>query len=165
MRTNKKPAQRQLDGTRAPVVNLASYQRRRPAPPSDPSPRGDPNIAARHALVSKHLIGHATSLEKTLVAAAIVLLHADGTTHTSAIGIEPEYAAFVLRGFDRLISAIKGNAPPAQQPPRQRGFVTTAGLIAIAFAAATYINDIAWLDAALSIAGQIVATYAWKRHD
>ncbi|MEX3915993.1 hypothetical protein AB4Y43_07070 [Paraburkholderia sp. BR10872] len=45
----------------------------------------------------------------------------------------------------------------------QRGAATIAILSTISFVAATYINDIAWLDAALSIGAQLTAAALARR--
>lgn len=122
------------------------------------------NLLIRHLQVAEHLQSSIDSLAPTAVAAALVILRSDGTIDTSAIGAEPEYLPFVLRGLDQISARL--TAPAQNTRPRHRnqhGCAIISIALSLAFAAATYINEYAWLDALLTIAAQIAATWATER--
>lgn len=97
------------------------------------------------------------------VAAAIVLLRSDGTLDTSAIGVETEYISFLTRGLDAISATINRNSGRRRSAPLQKGYALIPVISAIGFMAATYLNEYAWLDAALSLAAQLCAVRFWKR--
>lgn len=54
----------------------------------------------------------------------------------------------------------------ARSSPQQRGSVVIPALSLLGFVVATYLNEHAWLDAALSVLAQLVAARCWnKRHE
>jgi len=99
----------------------------------------------------------------SVVAAAIVLLRADGSIDTSAIGVEIEYKPFLTRGLTSLSKTINRTIREQRGTLGQDGTALLPFVSAIAFMAATYVNEHAWLDAALSLAAQFCAARLWKR--
>jgi hypothetical protein len=114
--------------------------------------------------VSEHVLSKTDTLAPSAVAVALVLLRSDGTIDTSAIGLEPEYLPFIVRGLKGLTTRLS-NPTLAKRGgiTGQRGAAAISIASALAFGAATYINEYAWLDAALTLAAQIFAAHFWGR--
>ncbi|MFM0595349.1 hypothetical protein [Paraburkholderia dilworthii] len=82
----------------------------------------------------------------------------------AAAGIEPEMALPFARELHEIATVIgQHRFSKARRSNAQRGVASMLMLSAIGFAAATYINEIAWVDAALSIAAQAAVAYI-SRH-
>jgi hypothetical protein len=123
--------------------------------------------AHRIQLVRSKVIRRLENFSAPAVAVAAAFIDADGHVGVAAAGIEPEMAACLARELRILAATLDTHSlKQPQRNPRQRGGAATALLIAVCFAAAAYINDIAWLDAVISIAAQIAARLDAKRsHD
>jgi hypothetical protein len=126
---------------------------RRESPPAPDTP-----LLARQSLlrdeVTSRLLG-----DDCPTAAAFVFACPDGATELSLVGVEPEQAEMLADGLEQLASRLRLHAKRRSVRPKIEGSASIATIAALAFAAMTYINDIAWLDAALSVAAQI--TTAW----
>lgn len=66
-----------------------------------------------------------------------------------------------LRALAEAIDRHSSKLPERQRT--QRGSAGIALLVALSFAAATYLNDAAWLDAAISLASQLAAPLLARR--
>jgi hypothetical protein len=93
------------------------------------------------------------------IAAALATAHTDGSIGLSIIGVEPEHALRLADGLDQLSQRLRLHAQREPPRPKHRGAAPIAVVCALGFAALTYVNDVAWIDAALSIAAQLAS--AW----
>ncbi|MFL9899038.1 hypothetical protein PQR71_12890 [Paraburkholderia fungorum] len=153
----------QKSSQNASVTNLSAYRQSKRSGASQPPPQAIANLSARHSLIAEHVTSRLGTCAPSLVAAAIVLLRSDGSLDTSATGVEVEYAPFLMRGLNALSATINRNTNRQRRDPAQGGSVLFPVITAIGFMAATYINEYAWLDAALSLAAQLCASHFWKR--
>lgn len=115
--------------------------------------------AKRHEAIHNHLVNLPSKPGAgSAVAVACVLLFADGTLDVSARGIEPIIAEQMAAGMETLANAIRwhGNRPPKSASPIQRGAVSVAMLISMAFAFAAYVNPVDWLDAVLVVLSHVL---------
>lgn len=151
------------NGPSAPVVSLSAYRHTHRSEGGSQTPAAQGNLNARHALVAEHIAARVDSTTPGAVAAALVLLRSDGTLDTSATGIEPEYVPFLTRGLHSITSTLQNHGLRHGRAPSQRGIAAVSLLSAIAFMAATYINEYAWLDAVLSLVAQVCAAYFGRR--
>lgn len=104
------------------------------------------------------------ALRSPAIAYAAILLSEDGSITLSANGIEPEFAPAISSALASLRDRITSYATHSPSRPRSySGFARLAPLISMAFMAATYINQVAWIDAALSIASQFAVSYVLSR--
>jgi hypothetical protein len=107
-----------------------------------------------------HLRAELTSsifADGSAIAAALATTHTDGSIGLSIIGVEPEHALRLADGLDQLSQRLRLHAQRKSPKPKHRGAAPIAIVCALSFAALTYVNDIAWIDAALSIAAQLVS--------
>lgn len=104
-------------------------------------------------------IGRHVFAANSPIAAAAAFVSADGEIELSIIGVEPELASDLADGLDRLADRLRAHERRTRRNGRQDGRIFLPALAALPFAALTYINDIAWLDAVLIIAAQIAS--AW----
>lgn len=155
--THRKTSSHGPHGNETPVIELAGY-RRPPQLPDRHVVTSNANIAARHALVTDHVTERVHRSTPPNVAAALVLLRLDGSLDTSAIGVEPEFGPLVGRGLSHLAETLPAR-PPAKPRRRTRLLGGPLLLTALGFAAATYVNTSAPLDAALIVLAQ--ASTAW----
>ncbi|ALP62804.1 hypothetical protein [Paraburkholderia caribensis] len=73
-------------------------------------------------------------------------------------------AASLSHELRTLANALDAHAKRnSRRKTHQRGYAPLAVLASLSFVAATYFNDIAWLDAALSLAAQLTAIFLAKR--
>ncbi|MEM5461604.1 hypothetical protein VSR69_43605 [Paraburkholderia phytofirmans] len=121
----------------------------------------DPAIDSRKERQA-HLRAELTSsifADGSAIAAALATAHTDGSIGLSIIGVEPEHALRLADGLDQLSQRLRLHAQRESPKPRHQGSASLAIVFALGFAALTYVNDIAWIDAALSVAAQL--TSAW----
>jgi hypothetical protein len=162
MRPRKSTTKKQhVAGPKAAVIDLANY--RGSAEDNPRIPAINANFLARHNLVVDHLLSKTETIAPSAVAAALVVLRSDGTVDTSAIGLEPEFVPFLSRGLDDLATSLAKRSRSAAPRGRQDGGLALSVISALAFMAATYINEHAWLDAALSLAAQFWAAKFWDK--
>jgi hypothetical protein len=90
--------------------------------------------------------------ENSPVAAAVVLLRADGTIETAAIGVEPPVANRMATELERLARLSRRHARRYEA-----GFSSLSVLAPSLLSAASYINTIPWIDAALCLASHALA--------
>lgn len=147
----------------ATVTNLTSYRERRHKAANIAKQPAATNLEARHLRIASHLSTRLESNGPPAVAAALVLLRADGSLDSTSTGLEAEFVPFLIRGLISLAGKLKSPRRPSATPPRQGGNASLAAITAIGFIAATYVNDYAWLDAALSVAAQVCAARMWGR--
>jgi len=95
--------------------------------------------------------------EESAIACASALLQEDGTVHISAKGIDPDIATRIADALDVLSEAVRCHALKTPQHTRQRGSGTVSLSIIIGFMAAAFLNQIAWIDAALILGAQLIA--------
>lgn len=119
------------------------------------------NVFARQAQVFEHLRALSSTIDRCGVAVATVVLMRDGSIDLTGIGVEPEYTSLVASGLETLANALRARRPNRKPKPKWRGSVSVQLAATIAFMAATYMNDIAWLDAVLSLFAQLTAGYFW----
>ncbi|MDR6481104.1 hypothetical protein [Paraburkholderia terricola] len=114
-------------------------------------------LCARQNAIREHLLDLAEQTERSPpIAAATVLLRADGTVGVAAKGIDPEIAACIADELNELSNVIRRHAHRSRRARSlQRGFFHLAPAISIAFLVATYINTNAWLDVALMLISQV----------
>ena len=112
----------------------------------------------RQQAIREHLMSLACmDGEQSAIASACALLQKDGTLLITAKGIDADVALRMADGLDRLSAAVRSHAIKPTQSSRQRGIGTTTLAIAIGFMAATFINEVPWIDAALILAAQLIA--------
>jgi prephenate dehydratase len=124
--------------------------------------------AKRIAHVKNHVIKRLESRDSPAVAAAAAFVDADGNLGITAAGIEPEMAASLAHELHALANKIESHAAAhtRRRAPKSRTQRGAAGLLlisAVGFIAATYVNEVAWLDAALSLAAQLSASFLSRR--
>ncbi len=134
------------------LVHTTSHPRRE----SSPSP--NEFLLARQSLVRDEVTSRLLR-DDCPTAAAFVAACPDGVIELSLIGVEPEQALMLANGLEQLASRLRLHAKRRPVRPKIEGAASITTVAALAFAATTYINDIAWLDAALSVAAQLTA--AW----
>jgi hypothetical protein len=132
-----------------------------PFPPEAP---GSHNIEARQRAARESLTSFTgAGASSTPIAYALVVVLADGTVEFSTQGIERDFATPVADSLDRLSAVLRFHAArPRFKDRAQRGLIKLAPLASLAFMAATYLNDIAWLDCVLMIANQFAVN--WLLH-
>ncbi|MDQ7981369.1 hypothetical protein QYH69_29485 [Paraburkholderia sp. SARCC-3016] len=123
------------------------------------------NVAARQQLVRSKLADLIRVSERASpVALALAAVLPDGSVEFSATAIEQEFAEPVADALDRLSTTLRFHAASTQRTNlSQRGSAALAPLISLAFMAATYVNEIAWLDSALMLLGQVAIGIALNR--
>lgn len=105
-----------------------------------------------------------TEHRSPVIAYAGILLSQDGTITLHADGIEPEFVPAITTTLDQLSRRIESHAKSHRGRPRRNdGFCRLLPLLSLAFIGATYINDVAWIDAALSLAAQATVGLACSR--
>ncbi|WP_124829222.1 MULTISPECIES: hypothetical protein [unclassified Burkholderia] len=149
----------------ATVTNLSSYRTRRHKAANIAKQPAAANLEARHLRIASHLSTRLESNGPHAVAAALVLLRADGSLDSTSTGLETEFIPLLVRGLTSLAGKLKSPRRTSATSPRQRGNASLAAITTIGFVAATYLNDYAWLDAALSVAAQVCAARMWGRKD
>lgn len=125
------------------------------------------NVASRQRAVRDALTGLTRTDDPTTpVAYALAIVLPDGTVEFSTQGIERDFATPLADSLDRLSAILRfhGTSPSRGHRP-QRGIARLAPLVAVAFMAATYLNDLAWLDSVLMIAGQLSVNWLLRRGD
>jgi hypothetical protein len=160
-KTNTK--NQETSAPKASVTDLSAYRQSPRAGQDQPTTQAIANLSARHALVVEHVTSRVETCVPNVVAAAIVLLRSDGSLDTSATGVELEFVPFLTRGLTALTTTINRNTKRRRSGPAQQGLALLPVVSAVAFMAATYINDYAWLDAALSLAAQLCAAIFWRK--
>ena len=125
------------------------------------------NIAARQRLVSDRLTTIACQCEREApVAFAMATVLPDGSVEISTSGIERDFAQTTADALDRLSTILRFHAvAPRQKSHMQRGIAMLTPIVSIAFMAATYFNEIAWLDSALMLGGQLAVNWLLNRSD
>ncbi len=124
-----------------------------------PFPSHESNaLTTRHKAIREHLVNLTGQHDRDpAIAAATVLLRADGTVGVTAKGIDPEVAAQIADELDDLSNIIRTHAYRSKRSGSlQRGFIRLLPATSISFLAATYINTIAWLDVALMLCSQLL---------
>lgn len=126
-------------------------------PPETASPDATPTQARlAHLRAELH---QQVFLNDTALAAAIAVAHSDGAIDLSIIGVEPEQANQLADGLERLANRLRSHASLRPNLRKSRGAVVSSLACMLAFAALAYFNDVAWIDAVLSIAAQVASTY------
>lgn len=108
--------------------------------------------ASRQKHLKNRLIESVELGENSPVAAALVLLRADGTIETAAIGVEPLVANRIATELERLARLSRRHAQR-----HEGGFSSLSVLAPSLLSAASYINTIPWIDAALCLASHALA--------
>jgi len=145
---------------RADVADITAYR----AHKFTATERAKPSFAVGNQRIEdarRDAVAQFDALHSPAIAYASVLLSRDGSITLSASGVEPEFAPAIGSALLALRDRINSHA--ASHRPRPRGYGGFANLmpvISIAFMAATYLNEVAWVDAALSFAAQITVGYA-----
>lgn len=121
-------------------------------------PNADSGRILRQTAIRDHLISLACKDgHDSAIASAVALMQPDGTLEISARGIEPGIAVQMSDAIDKLSDAVRLHA--INRNRRQRGYAFVSMLVTLGFAAATYINQIAWIDAALMVAAQALVGF------
>ncbi|NYH13448.1 hypothetical protein [Paraburkholderia bryophila] len=125
------------------------------------------SIEARQRAVRENLASLTCSVDSiTPVAYALAAVYPDGTVEFSTQGIERDFATPVAESLDRLSAVLRFHAArPRFKDRAQRGIARLAPVASLAFVAATYFNEIAWLDCVLMIAGQLTVNWLLRRGD
>ena len=148
----------------AKVANLATYRAR--LFEAEKRAYSDSTAADERATLVRHEArAQMDALPSPAIAYASVLLSQDGTITVSASGIEPEFAPAIDAALDRLRRQIQEHGTRRMTAQKgRRGSAQLATILSIAFMAATYVNGIAWLDAAMSLAAQLTMGYVLAQH-
>lgn len=115
-------------------------------------------------LVHDHITRHLNNPDAPVVAAAMVYLDSNGRIGVAAAGIEPEMTdpfSHELREVAQIVE--RHNVARRRRNSGQRGIASLLTVTTIGFVAASYINEIAWVDAALTLVGQLIAAYLTER--
>lgn len=157
MNANKRP---KAPASTADVLHLDDFRGTESSPTKDASSP----YAQRIQLVKSHVIRRLESYPAPAVAVAAAFIDAEGRIGITAAGIEPEMAASLSQELRALAEAIDRHSSKLPERQRtQRGSAGIALLVALSFAAATYLNDVAWLDATISLASQLAAPLLARR--
>jgi len=113
---------------------------------------------ARQRAVREHLIALASrDGEESAIACASALLQEDGTVDIADKGIDPDIATRIADALDVLSETVRCHALKPPRRTSQRGSGTASLSIIIGFMAAAFVNQIAWIDAALILGAQLIA--------
>lgn len=123
------------------------------------------NLVARQNAVRERLTTIACANDSAApVAIAMATVLPDGTVEFSATGVERDFAAPTADALDRLSTILRFHAvKPRRRDRVQQGFAMLAPIVSMAFMAATYLNDIAWVDSALMLASQLSVGWLLNR--
>ena len=111
----------------------------------------------RTRAVRRHILEHIDAEDSPAAAAALVAVDTTGNIRLITSGIEPEMAYSVADELRKLATRIEEfGSQHRRQRRSQRGFGTSAALTTIAIAAATYLNDVPWIDVALSLTSHAI---------
>jgi hypothetical protein len=147
----------------ADVADFTTYRKKKLAT-QEHIPRDRSTALARAHLARTEAIAHFDALSSPAIAFAVVLLSQDGTITLAATGIEPEFTPTISAGLLRLRKRINSHGNTHFPPPRRLGgFTGLIPLFSLACMAATYVNTVAWVDAALSLIAQLGVSYALTR--
>ncbi|MDR3386907.1 MAG: hypothetical protein P4L92_07625 [Rudaea sp.] len=98
------------------------------------------------------------------VAAVLVSLRADGTVDMLTAEVEPEFIPALTDGLELATTRLRRHSRACSQRRRSElGQASLTMFISLLFIAATYSNDIAWIDAALSLVAQVSACLLTRR--
>lgn len=148
---------------RADVADISSYRAQKFTATESHTPDCDGRYK-RIEDTRSSAIAQFDALRSPAIAYAAILLSEDGSITLSASGIEPEFAPAISSALASLRDRITSHATHYPVQPRSYGgFARLLPLVSMAFMAATYINQIAWIDAALSIASQFTVGYLLSR--
>ena len=132
------------------------------SPQLDSRPPGN-ELSARQFAVRAEITARLLESEHP-TALAVAAVCADGALQLSLISVDPEQASLLAEGLDRLTSQLRHHALSTRgSPARVDGFGTTSVLIALAFMGLTYFNDVAWIDAALSLTAQMLSAWMSRK--
>ncbi|RDK01453.1 hypothetical protein DLM46_16625 [Paraburkholderia lacunae] len=147
----------------ADVADFTSYRNKKLA--TERYVPGNESAARERARLARtEAIAQFDAQSSPAIAFAAVLLSEDGTITLAASGIEPEFAPAISAGLLRLRKRINSHGDGHRPPPRRLGgFARLIPLFSLACMAATYVNTVAWVDAALSLAAQVGVSYALTR--
>lgn len=122
------------------------------------SPYESSATTTRHKAIREYLFNLTAQHDRNpAIAAATLLLRADGQVTVTAKGIDPDVAAQIADELDGLSDIIRAHAiRPRRAGSFQQGFIRLLPVTSICFLAATYINTIAWLDVALMLCSQLL---------
>ena len=126
------------------------------------------NRIHRQATIRKHLLSLAErEAGNSAIATAAVLLKPDGTIQLTACGIEPDVADQLADAMQQLTDEIRAHGARSGIRRGQLGSVGITLALTIGFTAADFFNQIAWLDAILMLAAQLIAggIASWSARD
>jgi hypothetical protein len=138
--------------SRAPVIDINRYRRKIEATPANNHP-----LARRTALIQETADAHLKNPDAQPLALAMVVLRTDGRIASVTEAIEPEQARIFADELEAFAAKLRERAGIPPRSPRQRGICTLSTIASLLFMAATYINENALVDAALSLAAQLTA--------
>ncbi|WP_133167942.1 hypothetical protein [Burkholderia gladioli] len=131
---------------------------------NDPNGDANPAIQRRVRTVRRNILNHIDDPAAPTAAAALVAIDIAGRVKLMASGIEPEMAARVAEGLRDLADRIDRFGAPRTAPMHnQRGVGTLGAIATIAIAAASYINEVAWVDVALTLASHALGAYLSRK--
>lgn len=140
----------------APVIAIERYLRSRKCRISHTTVGATDRIKRVKETAAEHLENHTTPP----LGLAMVLLRGDGKFASLVEAIEPEQADLFADELERLARNLRQHP---SKPSRQGGKTLVTTATALAFMAATYINQNALIDAGLSLAAQLTMTALSKR--
>lgn len=118
----------------------------------------------RRASVRKTLVAHLDDPASAPVAAVLVSLRADGTVDMLAADVEPEFTPALIDGLKLASERLRQHGKAHSERRRNElGRASPATFIPLLFIAATYINEVAWIDAALSLIAQVSVCLLTRR--
>ncbi|WP_213766767.1 hypothetical protein [Caballeronia sp. dw_19] len=113
--------------------------------------------------IHDHINHHLNDPDAPVVAAAMVYLDAHGRIGVAAAGIDPELAPRIAQELRDVARIVDLHQFVRRKKPNTQGSASLLLLSAIGFIAATYVNEIAWLDSVLNCAAQITALVLARR--
>ncbi len=94
----------------------------------------------------------------------MVVLRSDGRLSSVTEAIEPEQINLIADELENLARRLRAKRRSRPTTHHQRGFSCLGSILSLAFLAATYINESAAVDVALSLAAQLsIAIVARQR--
>ncbi len=113
--------------------------------------------ASRQESVRTFLIDHLHDPITAPIAAALAALRPDGSVDILIADVEPEFADALADGLETIAQRLRAHARKRFRGRADSGFASLAVLLPVVFAIATYFNEVAWLDAAITLASHFSA--------
>lgn len=144
----------------ARVISIAQHRR-----PHHPRHANEHPLTRRAKLVQATVDEQLQDPHALPIAAAMVILRSDGHLSSVTEAIEPEQIDLFADELENLARRLRAKRRRKPAIPNQRGFARLSSILSLFFLAATYVNESAAVDVALSLAAQLtIAIIARQRN-